>query len=217
MLDSETIQIDEWILRVRVPEGRGPHPVILLLHGWTGDENAMWIFTRKFPKNYLLISPRGLCEAPIGGYSWYVMTKGKDWPGVDDFRLAVNALVDLIDTWPTFAAPPADFSNLRLAGFSQGAALTYAFSLIHPERVTALAGLAGFLPEGSSTLFSGHPLQDKPVFISHGSQDDLVPIEKGRQAVRFFDLLGAQVTYCESDAGHKLSADCFRGMEAFFQ
>jgi phospholipase/carboxylesterase len=215
--DTETIQIEDWVLRVRVPDGPGPFPVILMLHGWTGDENAMWVFARALPESFLLIAPRAPHESTIGGYSWYPMTNGKTWPDLDDFRPAVGALLELIDNWPASAPPPADFSNLRLAGFSQGAALTYAFSLIHPERVTALAGLAGFLPEGSTSLFQGKHLEGKPVYISHGTNDELVSIEKARQAVRFFDQIGAEVTYCESDAGHKLNADCFKGMEVFFQ
>ena len=28
---------------------------------------------------------------------------------------------------------------------------------------------------------------------------------------------GAQVTYCEADVGHKVSADCLRGLENFFK
>jgi phospholipase/carboxylesterase len=217
MLDTETIQVADWVVRMRVPEGRGPFPVILLLHGWTGDENSMWIFARNLPPDTLLLAPRAPHESPIGGHSWYPMRDARSWPSLDDFEPAVNALLDFLDNWPAFGVPAADFSKLRLAGFSQGAALTYTLGLIYPERVTALAGLAGFLPEGSNTLFSNQPLKGIPIYISHGSTDELVPVEKARQAVQFFDQMGADVTYCESDAGHKLSADCFRGMEAFFE
>ncbi len=216
VLETKTIQIEDWVVRLRVPEGAGPFPVILLLHGWTGDENSMWIFAGGLPDNYLLIAPRALSESPIGGYSWYPMQEGKKWPVVEDFMTAVQGLLQLMEDWAVPEAP-ADFTNLRLAGFSQGAALTYAFGLVHPERVTALAGLAGFLPEGSSTITSGEPLRGKPVYISHGTQDKIVPVEKARQAVRLFDQIGAEVTYCESDSGHKLSADCFRGMKVFFE
>jgi hypothetical protein len=27
---------------------------------------------------------------------------------------------------------------------------------------------------------------------------------------------GAQITYCESEVGHKVSADCLRALETFF-
>ena len=70
-LETRTIEINDWVLRVREPEGDGPHPVVLLIHGWTGDENSMWIFASRLPEHYLLIALRGLHEAPIGVYSWY--------------------------------------------------------------------------------------------------------------------------------------------------
>ncbi len=215
-IETKTIEIDDWVLRIRKPEGDGPHPVVLLLHGWTGDENSMWIFASRLPSHYLLIAPRGLHESPIGGYSWYPM-KDRSWSTMDDFRPAVVKLSELIDDWPTPEAPAADFNDLRLAGFSQGAALTYAFALIHPERVRAIAGLAGFLPEAASLSVHGNVLEGMPVYISHGTQDKHVPVDRARQAVQFLSKVGAEVIYCESDAGHKLSADCFRGMEVFYR
>ena len=173
----------------------------------------MWIFASKLPEHYLLIAPRGLYPAPMGGYSWH-SPREKSWPSVDDFRPAVAALLKLIAEWP--ASIPADFSNLRLAGFSQGAALAYSFTLLHPERVRALAALAGFLPNGAATLLDGDVLRGKPIYISHGSKDELVPVARARQAVQLLDAAGADVAYCESEVGHKLSADCFKGLEMFF-
>ncbi len=215
-LETRTIEINDWVLRVREPEGDGPHPVVLLIHGWTGDENSMWIFASRLPEHYLLIAPRGLHEAPIGVYSWYPMID-QSWPTMDQFTPAVHSLIELIDGWPPSSTSAADYSNLRLAGFSQGAAMAYAFALLHPERIRALAGLAGFLPEGASLAVHGDVLEGMPVYVSHGTQDEHVPIERARKAVRFLGQVGAEVTYCESDAGHKLSADCFRGMEVFFK
>jgi predicted esterase len=55
------------------------------------------------------------------------------------------------------------------------------------------------------------------VFVAHGTRDELVPIERGRHTVQTLEQAGAQVTYCEDDVGHKLSAACFRALEAFFK
>ena len=69
-MNAEMRQLDGWVLRQRTPEGPGPHPLMLLLHGWTGDENAMWIFANRLPKNVLLVAPRGIYPTALGGYSW---------------------------------------------------------------------------------------------------------------------------------------------------
>lgn len=199
-------------MRVRVPKGDGPFPVLLLLHGWTGDENAMWVFARRFPAGLLLIAPRGLYPTPLGGYGWHDPLAGA-WPSVRHFQPAIEALEDLL--YPG-NFPQADFDTpLRIVGFSQGAALALTFALQKPEAVRSLAGLAGFLPEGAAALAAGRPLLGKPVFLAHGTQDELVPVERAREAVRILQNAGAQVHYCEDDVGHKLSAACYDSLAAF--
>jgi len=203
---------DGWVFRISQPEANGPFPVILLLHGWTGDENSMWVFTPRLPVDWLKIVPRGMYPAPQGGYAWH--TALRNWPSLEDFQAAVDAL----HIWLTPTNfPAADFSDLHLVGFSQGAALAYAFMLNHPERVASLSALSGFLPEGVFLGASNRRLTDLPVFITHGTKDVLVPVDRARQAVETLDHAGAQVTYCEHDVGHKLNASCYRGLETFFR
>lgn len=172
----------------------------------------MWVFANRLPEHYLIIAPRGLYASQQGGYGWH-QHRENDWPRVDEFRPAVAALVDLL-TPSNF--PEADFEQLHLLGFSQGAALTYMYALLHPEKVISFAGLSGFLPDEYGELVEPGTLKDKPVFVAHGTQDDLVPVARARQAVEALEQAGAVVTYCEDDVGHKLSVTCFRGMEAFF-
>jgi phospholipase/carboxylesterase len=214
MLEENTrvINIEKWVFRVRIPDGDGQHPVMLLLHGWTGNENAMWVFTSRLPKDHILIAPRGIFTAPLGGYGWHEF-KAKAWPWVDDLRPAIDSLIDLLSA-ENF--PKADLEKISLVGFSQGAALSYTYALLHPDRVSAVAGLSGFLPDGVMPLIREHPLEDMPIFVTHGNQDELVPIERARKSVDLLEEAGAQVTYCEDDVGHKLSADCFQGMQNFF-
>ncbi len=193
----------------------------MLLHGWTGDENVMWIFTSRLPARYLILAPRGLYPASLGGYGWHPDHNG--WPSVEDFLPAVDALMSLLATFRRGDIPPElgqdklDFSRPSWMGFSQGAALMYSLAFSRPEEVDKAAGLAGFLPDGAEKLAAGRPLEGKPVFVAHGTQDEKVPIERARRSVKLLEEAGARVTYCEADTGHKLSASCFRGMEAFFK
>lgn len=239
---GELIEVEGWVCRVRRPAGPGPHPVMLLVHGWTGDENVMWIFTPRLPKDALLIAPRGLHPAPGGGYGWHP-DRGR-WPVVEDFRPVIDRLLGLL-TPANF--PEADLKRVHLVGFSQGAALIYTLALLHPERVLSVAGLAGFLPEDAAELLpagqaaglaapkpqagaqpegnlpaagskeSSELLRGRPVFITHGTRDETVPVERARQAAGLFEQAGAEVSYCEDQVGHKLSASCFRGLEAFYK
>jgi phospholipase/carboxylesterase len=210
---STSIVVDDWVLRIRIPAGSGPFPVILMLHGWTGDENAMWIFASRLPKEALLLSPRGLYPTPMGGFGWHPH-QANGWPGVNDFKPSVDALISLL-TPEHF--PSADFMQMHLVGFSQGAALAYIFTLFYPERVTSVAGMSGFLPDGSSSMVGEARLKGLPVFMAHGTQDELVPVERARQSAKLLEQAGGRVIYCEDEVGHKLSANCFRSLEAFYK
>jgi phospholipase/carboxylesterase len=191
----------------------GPHRVLVMLHGWTGDENSMWVFTSRLPANYMLIAPRALYPSPFGGYSW-VTAQDQPAPGIEDFRPAIRELNDLL-TPDRF--PEGDFNQICLMGFSQGTALVYAYGFLQPERVASLAGLSGFLPTGAEHLTKTRPLEGKRVFVAHGTLDELVPVERARQAVDILEQAGAKVNYCVDEVGHKLSAGCFRGLEEFFR
>jgi phospholipase/carboxylesterase len=212
-MESREISIDNWVMRLYRPEGSGPFPVLLMLHGWTGDENSMWVFAPRLLKNSLLIAPRGLYTSiAIGGFSWYP-DRSKPWPWVNDFMPAVDALFNTISS-RNF--PEADFSQFHMVGFSQGAALAYTMTTMYPERITSLAGLSGFLPDGASTWLRSDRFTNLPIFIAHGTEDTLVPVERARMSVDLLEKAGASVTYCEDNVGHKLSAKCFHGLEAFY-
>ena len=228
----ETFVLNNWTIRVRPPRGKAPFPVLGLIHGWTGDENSMWIFSSKLPEHYLILAVRGLYPAQMGGYGWYPDPVG-EWPVFGDFLPAVDALAELlftdlgqhlgsineapkISSAMVHSIKEADFSNLSLLGFSQGAALAYVFALSHPGRIRRLAGLSGFLPEGAESLIGTQPLLGVPVFIAHGNRDDLVPIWRAQRAVSLLQQAGGQVQYCEENVGHKLSLPCFHAMQKFF-
>jgi phospholipase/carboxylesterase len=208
-----SIQFNGWKLRERPPQATTSPRVLLLLHGWTGDEKVMWIFVRRFPVDYWMLAPRAPYQAGTDGYSWHARQAGLR-ATLDDFRPAMTQLLDLVDSFSRLHH--IDASRFSLMGFSQGAAMALCFGLSYPQRVDRIACLAGYLPQGCQTLLDDRPLAGKQVYVAHGTQDDRVPIAYARSTVEQLDLSGARVTYCESEVGHKLSADCLHGLEAFF-
>jgi phospholipase/carboxylesterase len=227
--NTEKLTIDDWIMSARLPEGEGPHPVALLLHGLSGDEKVMWVFASRMPKDVLMLSPRGIYPYEGGGFSWYPNNVDR-WPAITDFNEAVQRLSQLLDRLAQKdpidlgieqnqllrVIRQADFSQVSLVGFSQGAAFSYAYALQNPERVRLLAGLAGFIPEGVEGLVEEQPLDGKKVFVTHGTKDETVPVERARHAVEVLQQAGADLSYCEEEVGHKLSAACFRSLGEFF-
>lgn len=207
------MQINDWVFRVRTPEGDGPFPVTIMLHGLTGDENSMWVFSSRLPERTLLIAPRGLYPSPSGGYSW-VSTATQTRQDVNEYFQAIEQLSGALIP-ANF--PQADFTKLNFVGFSQGAALALMFLLMAPGRVNLAAALSGYLPAGAAAFTGSNTLAGKHVFLAHGTKDNQIPVEMARQAVDLLEGAGARVIYCEDEIGHKLSASCFKGLEAFFE
>ena len=206
MIDGEPGEFRDWIFRFR-PATSEPSRLLVMLHGWTGDENSMWVFASKIPAQMAVLSPRGHYPAPEGGYTWREIRPGT-WglPVIDDLRPSAGLLISFIDDWSKMMGISAN--QIDLMGFSQGAALSYTVALLYPERIRGLAVLSGFIPGGAEKLLAKRTLEGKPVFVTHGRQDDMIPVEQARKAVANLKGTGVRVTYCESDGGHKVSTDC---------
>lgn len=204
-----------WIMRVH-HAAQEPARFMLLLHGWTGDENSMWVFARKFPADLWIAAPRAPHPAEGSGYSWRAIQPGtRGLPTLSELKPAADSLIHLVDD--VSASIGVDAEQFDLAGFSQGGALVNALTLLHPERIRRAAVLAGFMPGGVDDWLARRVLADKPIFVAHGTQDELVPLERAQQSVKLLQQAGARVTFCEAEVGHKVSADCLRGLETFFE
>jgi phospholipase/carboxylesterase len=214
-LDETTLfQWGAWTARLRRGRGNADR-LLLLLHGWTGDENSMWLFAPRLPADFTLLAPRAPHPEPRRGYTWRPVTP-EAWglPSLDDFRPAARELLGFVDDWSQQAGVLAGV--FAVMGFSQGAALAYALAFLYPQRVERVIALAGFLPEGAAALVPARPLAGKAVYVAHGRRDEMIPVERARQAVSLLEQAGAQVTYCEAETGHKVSPDCLRGLDEFF-
>jgi phospholipase/carboxylesterase len=211
--DLQDLAIGDWTLKLHVP-ATGSR-VIFMVHGWTGDENSMWVFAQRMPKDALLIAPRAPYvskHSDLAGYSW-VEERASGFSTLEMFEPAVQAFGKLVEQL-TAKYSEADFSSFDMVGFSQGSAFSAAYAMRNPSRVGKLAMLAGFLPEQSGDALTA--LAGKPVFIAHGTKDETVPIERARNAREQLGQVGAKVQYCESEIGHKLGANCFSELAAFF-
>jgi len=214
MNEPQHLTAHGWIFRWQ-PAQKTPERLLLLVHGLTGDENVMWMLVRNLSASYSILAPRAPYSAQEGGYTWRRANLNPEgFPSDDDLQPAAEALINFLDEWmESVGMEPQPFDVM---GFSQGAAMAYLLSLHYPARVRKLAALSGFLPEGLVEP-AGNVLKGKQIFVSHGHQDEMVPVERARGAVAQLKAWGAEVTYCESDAAHKVNKDCLRAMEKFFE
>ena len=209
--DIYTIEAQGWTVRVRPPAAKENPRSMLLIHGRTGNEMVMWIFTQKIPSNYWLFAPRAPVELGHGSYSW--QPPGEGLPSYEDLLEPAHALMEAFRGWAKEAGAPVE--PVDAMGFSQGAAMAYTLAAAYPDKIGRVLALAGFLPSVPAMPGPYEALRGKPIYIAHGSKDDTVPVENAQFAARELSRLGANVDYCESDVGHKMSADCLRGLAEF--
>lgn len=210
---TELIEFNGWTMRVRTSQVEDPR-LLLMIHGWTGDENSMWVFTRKFSSDHWMIAPRAPHAAQPQGFSWRPLqatTFGR--PSLDMLLPSAEGLIRLVDEYA--ASVKVDAAQFDVIGFSQGAAMTNVLGLLYPERVRKMGVLAGFVPSGLDDYIARRALAGKHIFVAHGTQDEMVPIDRARASIQLLEEAGATITYCEAEVGHKVSADCLRALEEY--
>lgn len=212
--NTSLIQFNTWTLRIREAAVQ-PSRLLLLIHGLTGDENSMWVFTRNLPAHFWMVAPRAPYKAEPGGYSWREKFDSSEFgrPTIEQLRPRADELIRLVDEYAASAG--IDATTFDVMGFSQGAAMSNVLAFLYPHRVRKTGILAGFVPSGLEQLTPERPLAGKPFFVTHGTRDEMVSIDRARESIAILERAGAQVTYCEDDVAHKVSVNCLRALKDF--
>lgn len=210
--EPELLTFKDWTFRLFTNHLK-PARLLILLHGWRGDEKSMWVFARGLLSKYTILAPRAPLSVAEGGFSWREIHPGT-WgmASLEELSSSAQALISFVDDWSTSAG--IDAGQFDLMGFSQGAAMAYGLALLFPERIRRLVALSGFLPEYAEARLAQR-LSGKLIFVTHGRNDELIPVEQARRAVALLKAVRARVTYCESDAGHKVSKECIKELNIF--
>jgi phospholipase/carboxylesterase len=211
---TTTIHQNGWVVRVTPPADRLNSRLLLMLHGWTGDETSMKVFYREVPPNHWIIAPRGIIPAEETGYGWVSHRPGREatlelfLEVVDQLRSNIKQWIEQLEINP---------QPMELIGFSQGAALALAYALKYPLELRSVACISGFLPYLPTEFHPSDEIRNIRFFIAHGIQDDIVEIERARETKRFLSKWGAICSYCEDNVGHRISAACFQKLGEFLK
>lgn len=200
---SYEVSISGLIHRVWQPSAEGTHPTIVLIHGKAGNEDVSWVFSRQLPKEWLIVAPRAIyVDEKNGGYSWEIRNT-QDWSTFDSLKPATNALHQFIQSLPELYG--ADLDNLYLMGFSQGAALSYAYTMRHPDIIQGLATMVGFVPSEVEQQEEYSNLKNKRIWMAVGREDETIPLIDARNGAKVLIDAGVKLQYNEYDTGHKMN------------
>lgn len=187
------------------------NPVLILLHGYGSNEEDLFSFAPELPDDSYVISVRAPYDLQPYGHAWYAIHFDADENKFSDNEQAkesVALIASFIDE--IVKQYPIDTKNVTLIGFSQGAILSYATALTYPEKIARVVALSGYfnqdiLPEVIDTKAISH----LKFFVSHGTVDQVIPVDWARKAKPALENLGLEVEYQEYPIGHGVSPKNF--------
>ncbi|WP_406684119.1 phospholipase [Seonamhaeicola sp. MEBiC1930] len=192
-------------------------PLLIMMHGYGSDENDLFSFANELPEELFIISVRAPYPMAPYGNAWYTINFDAERGKWNDKEQAV-ASRDLIAKFINEAVEnyPVNKNNVTLLGFSQGSILSYGVALNYPEKIKNIVALSGYvyhdiLPEDLKTK----DYSNLDFYCSHGSVDQVIPVDWARQTPTFLESLNIKHNYSEFPVGHGVAPQNFYELKSW--
>jgi phospholipase/carboxylesterase len=187
------------------------NPLLLLLHGYGSNEKDLFSFASELPNTYYIISAQAPHDMLYDSYAWYAINFDADenkFSDLNQARESRDLIVNFIEELK--AQYPIDADNVTLLGFSQGAILSYSIALSYPEKVKNVIALSGYLMNDIIAEDAAHKdVSHLNIFASHGTVDQVIPVDWARKGPEVLKNKGINITYKEYPVGHGVAPQNF--------
>ena len=211
---------------IDIETGADPRASIIVLHGLGASGHDFEPFADQIdlsavgPVRWVFPHAPQMPVSINGGYvmpAWYdIHPPGPDGTRLEDeagLRQGQAIVQQLLDREAQRGVPPG---RTVLMGFSQGCAMALLAGLRAPQRLAGLAALSGYLPLAGATAADRSPAnRDTPVFMAHGTQDDIVVPARGEAARDTLLAIGQPVDWRHYPMGHEVCMDEVRDLNAW--
>ncbi len=173
-----------------------PSKLMVMLHGY-GDNAANFMHLAdpidqdEWGMHYVALNAPSIMKGNIMGYQWFDLYPGgvyiseagpKEYQEVEkEIELATSKLKHTIN----FILDQLKLSmqDCFVMGFSQGGIITFEFARRLESMLAGIAILSGRIIQKNEN--KNTHLQKTPIFISHGSQDDVLPISNFEKSIDY--------------------------------
>ncbi|MGX9987048.1 alpha/beta hydrolase [Soonwooa purpurea] len=205
---------------IREPENfTASTPLLVLLHGYGSNEEDLFSFVPTLPKDWLVVSFRAPKETPYGGYAWYDIdfNNQEKFMDVPQAEAAISGIMESIMKITNHYGLVNNPTHL--CGFSQGGILSYALSLRFPQLFNKIACLSSYPEEKllGNINKDKKKLEQLRFFISHGTDDAVIPMDWGRKAADLLYDLGCYFSFREYMSGHGVNQKNYMDLMTFFE
>jgi phospholipase/carboxylesterase len=151
---------------------RAGKPLLLLLHGYGANEQALLSLADMLPADFAVASGRApLAMGP--GFTWFPLTASIDY-SLDAVKMASGYLQDWIDSVKD------GHPSVTLLGFSMGMAMATTLLRQRPADFAAVVGLSGFVVDAGDdpTIRDAELDGTVPLFWGRDQQDPVITPDK---------------------------------------
>ena len=205
---------------VREPQNITPEtPVLFLLHGYGSNEEDLFSFVPTLPEDWLVISFRAPKDSSYGGYAWFDIDFNNAENFVDENEANEAVKLVLENIMGVTNRYGLTDNKTHLCGFSQGGTIAYSLALQYPDLFSKVACLSSYPEEKLLNNIDRNKkkYENMRFFISHGTEDAVIPLEWGRKAADLLYDLSAYFSFREYMSGHGVNQKNYLDLMEFFK
>ncbi len=157
---------------------------------------------------YTVICARGPIDIGQDAYGWYRVNWTNSGPmhepgAPEKSRVILERFLEEIAV--TYQG---DRNHFIVGGFSQGGAMTYSLLLTVPETLSGALIMSGrTIAEMEPKIAPTEQFHDIPVLVTHGTRDNVLPIDHGHQIRTLLTKLPIVLTYKEFKMAHEINEE----------
>jgi phospholipase/carboxylesterase len=192
-------------------------PLLVLLHGYGSNEDDLFSFAQELPDTFLIVSLQAPHAMGSGSFAWYSINfddKNGKFSDLKQAKESIDQIAIFIDEIKVKYKTKTN--QTFLLGFSQGAILSYSLSLFYPNKVQHIIALSGYINTELLPVTISKDIKTD-YYCSHGSVDQVLPVEWARKSKPFLDDLGFQNVYFEYPVGHGVAPQNFYSFKTWIE
>ncbi len=195
-------------------------PLLIMFHGYGSNEQDLFSFADELPDEFLIISARAPLSLGFGSYAWYTIhfdsNDSSKFSDIPEAKNALNKISNFIEE--ICQEYKVNTSNIFLFGFSQGTILSTAFALNNPDKIKHVIALSGYVNQELLNKDIGiSNFYNLDFFVSHGTDDQVIPVEWARKTPNFLNNLGIKNRYQEYPVGHGVAPQNFFDLKEWIE
>ncbi|MBK1785297.1 alpha/beta hydrolase [Prauserella cavernicola] len=192
----------------RFVEGEQHAPVLLLLHGTGSSPEDILTLGKELSPSSPMLAPAGPVSEN-GAARWF-RRLAEGVFDVEDVRVRAEQLAEFV----LAAREKYGLTDRRLvaAGFSNGANIAAAVTLLRPDVLTEAVLFAAMLPVPDPP---SHNLGGSRVYLSNGRRDPMAPLASSEELVEVLRERDAEVTEHWHHGGHQITLPGLQAAKAW--